>query len=41
MEVLPPHIGKKKMQHATCPILKMTVNRESTILGIVSLVIKK
>jgi len=41
MEVLPPHIGKEKMQHATCLILKMTVNRESTILGIVSLVIKK
>ena len=41
MEVLPPFIGKKRKQHAPCPFLKMTVNRASTILGLVSLVIKK
>jgi len=41
MEVLPPFIGKKKKQHAPCPILKMSVNRAWTILGLVSLVIMK
>jgi len=33
--------GETRKQHATCPILKMSVNRVSTILGLVSLVIRK
>jgi len=41
MEVLPSFIGKKKKQHAPCPMSRMSVNSASTIEGHVSLVIMK